>query len=521
VQCFIFPYAGAAIVAALLTGMGILLKAMLGHKAPAVGVAIWLYLLPLLPLLYLHLDFNYSAQGTIALVFMLFALFGFSRIAGFKWRFAYACVMAPVLYGLAGSVAVLFVVTVSIWGLLTDGKRGLYFILPLVLTTLLAVGSVYFSIVRDFRFSFLPAFYYDVHLPLPAVAYASWAFIPVVFIAAFFIRKMKPASSKWRVIALVVQVALAGWTMAYCHLRFGDLKSAHYKETDYYARTGQWDKLIEKNTGNISAPIYRCYLNMALAERNELVERMFLYDQKGITGLFIPWQSNLPTTILLADVSFTMGYVAEAQRLAFEGNIILKNSSPRFLKRLVQTNLVCGAYPVAEKYIDKLEKTLYYKGWATSQRHFLYNDAAVEQDPLLGALRKSMLKGEYRYLTAESITADLRSMAENNPAYTLPVHYLGAIYLLTKDVPRFRELMERFYGTEVLPALPLSFQEAMILFNDLDKEAWKRYHISERVIQRFSEYRQLVLQNKKSSNLAGIVSRSAYRNTYWFYFMSN
>lgn len=45
--------------------------------------------------------------------------------------------------------------------------------------------------------------------------------------------------------------------------------------------------------------------------------------------------------------------------------------NPRMLKRLVQTNLIYGAYPVAEKYIRILENTFYYKDWAKSQRKFL------------------------------------------------------------------------------------------------------------------------------------------------------
>ena len=72
----------------------------------------------------------------------------------------------------------------------------------------------------------------------------------------------------------------------------------------------------------------------------------------------VAWNKSTTISALLSDVYFTMGNVAAAQEMAFESNIgALCDGNPRMTQRLVQTNLIYGAYPVAEKYIAVLENT--------------------------------------------------------------------------------------------------------------------------------------------------------------------
>ena len=111
---------------------------------------------------------------------------------------------------------------------------------------------------------------------------------------------------------------------------------------------------------------------MALARKGILADEAFKYTQHGPRGLMVAWNKSTTISALLSDVYFTMGNVAAAQEMAFESNIgALCDGNPRMTQRLVQTNLIYGAYPVAEKYIAVLENTFYYKYWAKAQRKFL------------------------------------------------------------------------------------------------------------------------------------------------------
>ena len=69
---------------------------------------------------------------------------------------------------------------------------------------------------------------------------------------------------------------------------------------------------------------------------------------------------------------------------------------------------------MAEKYINILDKTLFYHGWAESMRVFLYNPEAVRSDKVLGMMYASLpLTDEYaRY---DGIVGDMRDIHEACP----------------------------------------------------------------------------------------------------------
>ena len=73
----------------------------------------------------------------------------------------------------------------------------------------------------------------------------------------------------------------------------------------------------------------------------------------------------------------------------------------------------------------------------------------------------------------------------------------------------FKGLVETYYGTEVLPVLPKSFQEAVITLSEAEPDYWKRFDISPSVMQRFAEYKKQVLANRNNkSALPGLLRRA-------------
>ena len=72
----------------------------------------------------------------------------------------------------------------------------------------------------------------------------------------------------------------------------------------------------------------------------------------------------------------------------------------------------------------------------------------------------------------------------------------------------FQTLIEKYYGTPVLPSLPVSFQEAVILLAEKDVDYWKRFNVSENVIRKFAGYRNLVVQNRNNPQLPQLIKNS-------------
>lgn len=519
VQFFIRPYVGALVTAALLTGVGICTAGIVKRIAPVSGLFI-LYVLPMLALLFMHFDFNYRVQGTVCYLMMMALLCGYMRIRNDLFRLVAGCVLVPVLFWLAGSITVLFAGMVCLFEGLRKTPKWYISLIGVAEVLLLGVGTVYFSLMGEYRWVFGPDLYYHYTLHPKEIIYYSWICLPLVFLVAFFVRNKNSLSGKklFAGISCIAQLAMIAAVLWWGMPKYSDAKTLKLKKLDYFARTEQWDKTIEECKGKLTNFLYMCHLNMALANKGELSDKMFNFDQRGPQGLLVQWNKSENISCMLSDIYFTMGATASSQEMAFEGYVsAMEDGNPRMLKRLVQTNLIYGTYPVAEKYISILEKTYAYRDWAQSQRKYLYNDEVVESDPILGT-RRRMLPDRNSLAMIKGLAGDLALFLEKGPANSATLQYLGAMYLLAKDLEGFKALVEKYYGTEFLPVLPVHFQEAVIVMSEKEPDYWKRFNVSETIVARFTDYKKQVLANRNNTVIAGLLNRS-YGNTYWFYFM--
>lgn len=519
VQFFIRPYVGALVTAVLLTGVGVCTAGIVKRIAPVSGLFI-LYVLPMLALLFMHFDFNYRVQGTVCYLMMMALLCGYMRIRNDLFRLVAGCVLVPVLFWLAGSITVLFAGMVCLFEGLRKTPKWYISLIGVAEVLLLGVGTVYFSLMGEYRRVFGPDLYYHYTLHPKEIIYYSWICLPLVFLIAFFVRNKNSLSGKklFAGISCIAQLAMIAAVLWWGMPKYSDAKTLKLKKLDYFARTEQWDKTIEECKGKLTNFLYMCHLNMALANKGELSDKMFNFDQRGPQGLLVQWNKSENISCMLSDIYFTMGATASSQEMAFEGYVsAMEDGNPRMLKRLVQTNLIYGTYPVAEKYISILEKTYAYRDWAQSQRKYLYNDEVVESDPILGT-RRRMLPDRNSLAMIKGLAGDLALFLEKGPANSAALQYLGAMYLLAKDLEGFKALVEKYYGTEFLPVLPVHFQEAVIVMSEKEPDYWKRFNVSETIVARFTDYKKQVLANRNNSAIAGLLNRS-YGNTYWFYFM--
>jgi hypothetical protein len=525
VQFFLLPYAGAGITAALLTGAGWLAYDIVKQIAPGANMMI-ACLLPVVTLMFIHFDFNYLACGTVAFLMAEAAFCLVLRIKGFMKRFIAHLLVIPLLFCLAGPVYLLYAILALIsLSALYYKEKGIS--LPLLWggiggeAILIGLLSVYFALYGEYRYACLPDGYYHPNLKPQGVIYFSWCSLAFLPLLAYMLRRRKNTGKKKRWTESIIQVVFIAALCLWGIPAYGDKESHRMKELDYYSRTEQWDKILERCEGTLTNYLYMSYVNLALLQKGELGNRMFTYDQRGPQGLLIDWNKTSSISILLSDVYFAINETALSQEMAFEANLsTIGDGNPRVLKRLVQTNLIYGAYPVAEKYISILENTFCYRNWAKAHRRFMHNDAEVENDPLLGNKRRS-LAPHIALSQTEGLDVELQAIAATNPSDPAAITYVGAFYLLEKNLERFQALIEKYFATPVLPALPVAFQEAIIILSEKDPDYWQRFGVSEAVSQRFAEYKRQVVEGNRSGNSNALPSlmRRSYGNTYWFYFM--
>ncbi len=517
-QFFLQSYGGPVIVASLLVLAGINCRFLIRSLAPQ---SHWFLfdLLPVLPLFFVQLDFNYRLQGTVAFLLTVFLLNLYVRIKSLNRRLSWGICFVLLLFGLTGADAMLFAGMACLIELLRCERRGWYALLLPVIAALAGLLAVRTGAMGEFRFAFSPALYYhDGLLPKP-ILYLTWVALPVAVTAAFLLDKLVHVSRKaWQallcLLQLVVIVLLLFWGVPH----YGDFNALRVKALDYFARNGQWDNSIALCQGKLTNYIDINQLNMALANKGILAERMFFFDQRNLQGLIIPWNKTENISVLLSDIYYTAGAVALSQQMAFEAYVSsIENANPRMLKRLVQTNLILGEYAVAEKYLDLLDKTYSYSDWSEAQRRFLYRDDLLMQDEEY-ALKRNSLPLQNRLAQTQGIVADFEQLIEANPQNKAAMHYLGASYLLAKDLRGFQDFLARYYGTEAMPVLPLHFQEAVLILTEEDPEIINRFPVSGQVKMRFADYKTQTLANRGQADLQQILYKS-FGNSYWYFYM--
>lgn len=277
-----------------------------------------------------------------------------------------------------------------------------------------------------------------------------------------------------------------------------------FERLDCLVREQKWDEVVESyrdNPDEVSI-LDLAYLNLALAERGELAERAFEYNQIGIEGLYPEWGQNNANGTVLSELYFSMGHIAMAQRLAFETEVNSKGKiNPRMLRRLMQTNAIYGAYGVVRKYAGILEAYPHYRGLA---------EQAGEES--LYEVKRACLPERDLFSEADGLDKDLRAIIRANPAHRATIEYLGLMCLLDRDFESFKSVLDEFYGTGALPSLPRSFREAVILISDDYPGLWKRCGVD---VRENRLYRDFVQRLSKG------LSVDRYKDTYWYYLLKS
>lgn len=522
IQFFAFPYVGAA-VSALLFGAvagGVrcgFLRLSGGKEMP---LAYWL---PGFFFLWAEADFNHHFEAGLAFlaVVWLFALWERLFPRRNRWAVAAAVPVAWGLYWLVGPLALLWVVAVALTGLCRKGTARWLFLLFLPVA-LLAPLVVYAADLSDAPLSAL----------LTATAYshplspdpwwengAALTWLACLGMALLFPLCPKGQRPAVRYVSWSVQTLVAGVLFCQVALRTNNERNYAVKLLDYYAFHGRWTDLLAAPGFRPSENLlHTCYQNLALVKMGKLSEVLLQTPQRGTQGFWPAWNKTAPVSALLSDVAYTMGNVALSQVLAFEGLVGSERSeNPRLLLRLVQTNLIQGAYPVAAKYIGLLRQTFAYRKAAEHYAAFLYDDARVEADDELGPLRRCLSKTEGLTNVAMA-PVDLLQVMRSNPSYRPAFEYFGAFCLVAKDLASLRLMLDEFRSAPALVPLPRLYQEAVVVLLEGEPDRWADYGVEEATAKRFAEFRQQFMAARRNPALAGAL-RSNFGRTYWYYMM--
>lgn len=523
IQYFTIPYIGAFCTVALYVYITWALYSLLHQTNTHKWEHPLLYLLP--GFTFIWADFNeaYHFEEGIAFAFTLTLLIIYLRIKNSKQRILFAYLFSWIGYWLVGPMTFLFPIIILIKEILHT-KNNWEIVFPLLLPFWCIIPPTIWylegkSSIPLHQLMTVSAYYHPLLTPPFLLWIAPCWTIGAVIINAFLGRIKESSKKIIRDIIKVIEIAIV-FIVFWRGCNFYYQPNEYLvKKLDYYASTKQWDNILKETSIHPSNnSLLVCYQNLALAQTGRLANHLFDVKQCGFSGLWPQWNRMSPISGLMSRIAFSMGNVAMAQALAFEGIMGSERAcNPRFMLILAKTSIIYGQYAVAEKYISLLERTACYRQDAKHLRTFLYNDKKILNDNEMGILRQSIQK--VKGLTNENrAIIDIWPIVQSKSTYKSAAEYYGAWCLLAKDLKHFEELATLWRTTYTEEDLPLPFQQALLLNHEKeDRASLQNLGISQTTITNFERYKKAlhayVVNPEKKSTI-----QQYFGNTYWFYF---
>lgn len=484
-------------------------------KSSAVWVpaAVWVSVCQLITLY----DHNFYWSGVWALLFSLASLLLVSCLKASFIRNLFFVLGIPVVAWLCGSSVLVYVVG---GGLLFFVRKDGIWMFLLSLSVYIGVMAVacYRLWCPSWAMAFSPLMYYESLLDFPLRHWWVWGSVVIVLA----VTRCLPLLEGKKVVAWTCN--LLGWMVPCVFLfqygpKFCNSSNHDLWRLNHYAYTEDWDAILQfLSERPMNNYLFMNYANMALAEKGELGDKAFLFRPRGINALQVSVNSTGSVRLLVSDVNYTVGCIAEAQQHAFEAQVTFSNSlGIQTLKRLVKTNLIFGHHEVAEKYLSLIAKTTFHKEWAEKYRAFLYDDGAIEKDAELGAKRRN-LSEHNRFTMFYGWRPELEDILEVNPQNEAALTYLGLSYLLSKDMKGFHAFMDKYYAGKTLKEWPLAFQQGQVIWLHQNKEAWENVGLADEVVNEYKQYLALYVKNRQHPSLKNMMNRS-FGHTFWYYLM--
>ena len=524
VQFFQLPLVGSGVT----TLLAVLAAASLWGICRRIRDCVWLLPLCLVPSLLVltaltdtYLSYHVLVAFTLAisLVWVYAARISSRRIGT---RLCAGAFLTLLSFPLCGPFAMTVTAPgIFLFDLFTHRQKAPWQGIQPVLAFLIGLAAISCGLLPDLRDAFLCDSFYEAMLDAPFrinLCWIAWLSCLVVFFLCSFIRRMPVLAG----IGLGLLLTVLAIFLYKEGVRTTLDPRVYAAERLYgFVAAEDWDAILKDPAAHYNNLLITNMVNMALFRKGTLLEDMFAYPQNGPSSLLVADEETLQDVFplqIVSQIHYNFGNVACAQNLGLDVFVGQRYGHPTMLKMLVKTNLVTGAYGVAEKYIARLEKTWRYADWARGMRAFLWDDAAVENAPELGPKRRD-LPLENSFLFTHGVYKEMQDILEANPSDRVARDYQLALLLLIKNIAGIRSFVETRYGTPVLPELPSLVQQALIITSEDDLDWCRSHGVEQEVTERFMRFRDRYAISARSGENPANALRREFGSTYWYYYL--
>jgi hypothetical protein len=372
-----------------------------------------------------------------------------------EWRKTFArpyplgadALLFPVLYWLVGPTALLYAALRLVHYYARGGRRGIY-----VLTYLIYILFILLNAHRLLfpQWPLSAAFCGLNYCRVPTLHPACHWQIPLTVLCVTLAQY--PAK-----VARYFWVAVAGLSLGVL-LPLKDYDPDPYEvlKQDMLVRQERWDEVIARaERHQPPTSMSSEYVNLALAMKRQLAERMFQFYQSGPDALLMHSMRDNLSNMATAEAFYHLGMINSALRYCsdLQESIVNNRKSGRLERRIALCQLANGRTAVARKHLRLLSHSLYYRAEAEELLRQGYNDEVKRLQRL--RYRQEML---YDY---NEIDKMLGLLFVNNPDNTMALDYFLGQLLLKGDVQNFMGHLswaQQYGGYAVMPA---GYQDAV------------------------------------------------------------
>jgi len=554
-QFFYYSWAGAFVV----TLLAWLICVCTGYFLKAINASHFRYVrfIPLILLLITYTQYTYHFVTTTALLVSLFFVCLYLRITPTSRLISLIIflVLSVVLYYIAGGAYLLFAVLCSIYELLFRRywQIGLLYLLSAAVIPYVEGAFIFGTNITD-AFSKLLPFSWEITpreprkrmitivyilyllLPLTALGLALWQILvrrithlpdqsdasEANFNEARKGTKEEPPGKSFRpaveiflwLIESLVLLVIAGAVVFFSH----DNRRKTLFAVDYYSCHRMWPQLLRAARRHPNSYFVVHAANRALYHTGRLGYDMLSYPQQPDTLLLAEADKKGAIAFLKRfDTYIDLGHMNIPENDLTE-SIERLGERPIILKRLAIINMVKGNIATAKVYLEALSKTLFYSDWANKYLDQIESDPNLSTDQQVQHLRSMMMEKDYvASLKQEEVFS---ALLEKNRQNRMAFEYLMAFYLLTKQLDKFVQNLDRLDDFDY-PKIPRLYEEAILIWQGVTgkKVDLKGRRISPEVYLENRDFTNICHSFTDSDHIVIVpAALSGFEDSYFFYY---
>ena len=390
------------------------------------------------------------------------------------WRYPAIIAIAAIGYPLFGFYALLALLTIIALSLRSsDNSR--WGIVLLCLACIISTPILYYNVYSQTRLvrmftAGMPAFEFSTRDLRTWIPYILLYLFPLVISLIPFHRASTYTISKKRFMltqgisaAVIIFVVQLFW--------FRDPNFRAEIKMNHAMERLEWRKALDIAKAQKQTPTRLIVLNknLSLLKLGRAGDEMFHYLDGGE-----PTASPFP--IRLMQVGGKMLYYHYA-RMNFCYRWCLEDAveygwKVDYLKYMVKASIISGEYDLAQKYINTLKKTLFYRGWAEKYEKFVQNPKLIAKDREFASILplyqfEDQLDGDNTLVEIYLLNYFAHTFSE----FSTPMFdEAGLMCALTlKDIPTFWNCFFRYANSHKTSRMPVHYQEAALLYGNLEK----------------------------------------------------